>query len=192
MKAPRQWLWWDGVNVVVDPTQPTYVDAGLDFWRVPYRYPDLTPIPPTANNLPAPIPTPRNVEQVRDPIVEVVNPSNDRFRQAVRNTALASLALVTIPENRTGLQTFKDKLMPWPRDETDTVLDEREARIPLDAWNNPILLVPGSGIYDVTVGGVVKPKTDPVRAPDNQPFWASAGPDGDFQKGDDNIYSFEE
>jgi hypothetical protein len=24
-----------------------------------------------------------------------------------------------------------------------------------------------------------------------RPFWASAGPDGDFAKGDDNIYSFE-
>jgi prepilin-type N-terminal cleavage/methylation domain-containing protein len=30
-----------------------------------------------------------------------------------------------------------------------------------------------------------------VSAPDHRPFWASAGPDGDFSRGDDNIYSFE-
>ena len=31
-----------------------------------------------------------------------------------------------------------------------------------------------------------------VTAPGNRPFWASAGPDGDFQTPDDNIYSFEQ
>ncbi|HTW94791.1 MAG TPA: prepilin-type N-terminal cleavage/methylation domain-containing protein [Tepidisphaeraceae bacterium] len=30
-----------------------------------------------------------------------------------------------------------------------------------------------------------------VRSPDGKPFWASAGPDGNFQLGDDNIYSFQ-
>ena len=30
-----------------------------------------------------------------------------------------------------------------------------------------------------------------IRSPDNRPFWASAGPDGDFRTGDDNVYSFE-
>ena len=31
-----------------------------------------------------------------------------------------------------------------------------------------------------------------IRSPDNRPFFASAGPDGDFSKGDDNLYSFEQ
>jgi prepilin-type N-terminal cleavage/methylation domain-containing protein len=31
-----------------------------------------------------------------------------------------------------------------------------------------------------------------VCSPDFTPFWASAGPDGDLSKGDDNIYSFEQ
>ena len=31
-----------------------------------------------------------------------------------------------------------------------------------------------------------------IAAPNNRPFFASAGPDGDFSKGDDNIYSFEQ
>jgi hypothetical protein len=30
-----------------------------------------------------------------------------------------------------------------------------------------------------------------IRSPDNRPFWASAGADGDFRTGDDNMYSFE-
>ncbi|HEV2294386.1 MAG TPA: type II secretion system protein [Tepidisphaeraceae bacterium] len=31
----------------------------------------------------------------------------------------------------------------------------------------------------------------PIRSPDGRPFWASAGPDGDFRRADDNLYSFE-
>lgn len=31
-----------------------------------------------------------------------------------------------------------------------------------------------------------------ITAPNNRPFFASAGPDGDFSKGDDNLYSFEQ
>lgn len=30
-----------------------------------------------------------------------------------------------------------------------------------------------------------------LRSPDRQPFWVSAGPDGNFQTHDDNVYSFE-
>lgn len=72
----------------------------------------------------------------------------------------------------------------------------------LDGWGNPILFVPSGGIYDLTVGDVKRkqqpttltpPSNDgPIKSPDARPFWASAGPDGDFSKGDDNIYSFEQ
>jgi len=30
-----------------------------------------------------------------------------------------------------------------------------------------------------------------IKAPDNRPFFVSAGPDGNFATGDDNVYSFE-
>ena len=60
-----------------------------------------------------------------------------------------------------------------------------------DGWGNPLIFVPGDaglgidrdndGTYDVT-----------VHAPNDRPFWASAGPDGDFTKDDDNLYSFEQ
>ncbi|MDB5296991.1 MAG: hypothetical protein JWO31_2974 [Phycisphaerales bacterium] len=76
-----------------------------------------------------------------------------------------------------------------------------------DAWGNPLILVPSGGLMKVKVNGtdLTTPITstglvrdtgkyptlaeDPARQ--NRPFWASAGPDGNFYEGDDNIYSFE-
>ena len=55
-----------------------------------------------------------------------------------------------------------------------------------DGWGNPIIFVPGQeGLNGLDSGRIVK-------APNNRPFWASAGPDGDFSKADDNLYSFEQ
>jgi prepilin-type N-terminal cleavage/methylation domain-containing protein len=50
----------------------------------------------------------------------------------------------------------------------------------LQAWVNPL---PGGG----TPPSYCQP---PIVAPDSKPFFYSAGPDGDFTAGDDNIYSF--
>jgi prepilin-type N-terminal cleavage/methylation domain-containing protein len=81
----------------------------------------------------------------------------------------------------------------------------------LDAWNNPIIAVPsgglvgvtfeatGNAIHRVTSAGIVQDANNdgdmndtdegpPVNA---RPFFASAGPDGNFTTGDDNVYSFE-
>jgi len=58
----------------------------------------------------------------------------------------------------------------------------------LDGYGNPIILVPTDGIDGVSInGGAVQT----ISAPNRLPFFASAGPDGDFSKGDDNLYSFE-
>jgi hypothetical protein len=64
----------------------------------------------------------------------------------------------------------------------------------LDAWGNPIIFVPSSlGSSPPSATGILV--TGGVRfaqvAPDNRSFFASAGPDGNFATGDDNIYSFE-
>ena len=181
MKAPTEWLWWNAPGAG-SMRKTLAAGSTLDFWRVPER---TTGSPPE----PAPMATIGSV-------VVTTEGANDRTRKAVVNTAIAMTLLTQLPENRNALQSFQDKLMQLPNDPDITTpgYDESLTRIPLDAWGNPIILVPGSGLWGLEVGGVTIPN-DPdraIKAPDNQPFWASAGPDGDFSKGDDNIYSFEE
>jgi len=68
-----------------------------------------------------------------------------------------------------------------------------------DAWENPLLFVPSGGLKDVTLestggtGGTKHVITSSGQAvsPANRAFWASAGPDGNFITGDDNLYSFQ-
>jgi type II secretory pathway pseudopilin PulG len=85
----------------------------------------------------------------------------------------------------------------------------------LDGWHNPIIFVPSTGLRVRKIGS--KSEFDPadkeqtviVTSPEGhtardtasglpyvtragRPFFASAGPDGDFALGDDNIYSFEQ
>lgn len=84
----------------------------------------------------------------------------------------------------------------------------------LDSWGNPILFVPATGLRVRVLNGqstysstdisqtaiIVSPEgqvtaatstAQPMCTKAGRPFFASAGPDGDFSKGDDNIYSFE-
>jgi type II secretory pathway pseudopilin PulG len=84
----------------------------------------------------------------------------------------------------------------------------------LDGWQNPIIFVPGTGLRVRKIGSKSelvpsdKEQTVIVTSPEGKtgrdtatglptvvqvgrPFFASAGPDGDFATGDDNIYSFE-
>ena len=77
-------------------------------------------------------------------------------------------------------------------------LDASKPRLVLDAWHNPIVFVPASGIEVIVkrADGTIGPKL--VRSPDKRPFWASAGPDGMFTDpdgkkavGEDNVYSFD-
>lgn len=134
---------------------------------------------------------------------EVPNTKNVRY---LRCTGAEHMATGTVPGAAfeiEGLETTGPKSLPAP--------------LLLDAWNNPILFVPASGLrvrklngegkLDPTKQGqtfvVVSPEglvTPPnltsntkgrlVRA--GKPFFVSAGPDGDFSTGDDNLYSFEE
>jgi prepilin-type N-terminal cleavage/methylation domain-containing protein len=60
--------------------------------------------------------------------------------------------------------------------------------VPLDAWGNPIIFVMGGVLSGVNAGGQTNTI---VHSPDYHPFFASAGPDGNFSNGDDNMYSFE-
>jgi prepilin-type N-terminal cleavage/methylation domain-containing protein len=59
----------------------------------------------------------------------------------------------------------------------------------LDGFGNPILFVPPGGLTGVNTGNStgITIQSNPS-APTY--FWVSAGADGNFQQGDDNIYSF--
>ena len=98
---------------------------------------------------------------------------------------------------------------PW----YDETAAPRGVPVILDGWGNPIIFVPASGLHirvlngkstynptDVTQNYImISPEgtvtnqytAAPAVTKVGRPFFASAGPDGDFTRGDDNIYSFE-
>jgi prepilin-type N-terminal cleavage/methylation domain-containing protein len=151
-------------------------------------------------------------------ITETATSNGPRYdSDAVLNTQLIMQLLLGTPKNRTMLGQFpQGSLMEKvPAGTTKLILanpaNDRTPTpaIPLDPWGNPIIFVPGAGLCgdattDMWVGGtsisdggkqVVQTPTStqlgPIQSPDARPFWASAGPDGDFRTGDDNVYSFE-
>ena len=63
-----------------------------------------------------------------------------------------------------------------------------EGPVVLDGWYNPIIFVPAGGLTGVTRASAVTT----VTSPDGKAFFASAGPDGKFAAGDDNLYSFDD
>ena len=81
-------------------------------------------------------------------------------------------------------------------------LNGSEAPVLLDGWGNPIIYVPPGGIVVQLKGqptmSLVRstgttsftPGSSPPLKSGDRPFWASAGPDGNFDNGDDNVYSF--
>ena len=86
-----------------------------------------------------------------------------------------------------------------PLPSNDPAIDLPVTPVLLDGWRNPLLFVPSGGLEGVKVGtqtvivtttGQRQKSSDPPNATD-RPFWASAGPDGSFETGDDNLYSFD-
>lgn len=102
---------------------------------------------------------------------------------AVANCQQALARLAAIPKNRQALAGLPSKMIVTNPVNTYTTLPPAIA----DGWTNPILFVPSGGLTGVTVGS----QTVTITSPDHRPFWASAGPDGIFSTGDDNVYSFE-
>lgn len=93
-----------------------------------------------------------------------------------------------IPDNRQQMESFPPKTILQVRN-LPTPLPPNLTPVVVDAWGNPILFVPDGGLSNVKINGTAL--ADPIRSPDRRPFFASAGPDGNFEEGDDNIYSFQ-
>jgi len=111
---------------------------------------------------------------------------------AVGHTQNIMKLLYQVPENRTVMAA-----MPAKQFMKDPSGASYETPIFLDGFKNPIILCPASGLKGVTLNGsavniTVNGIATSIVAKDGQPFFASAGPDGDFAQGDDNVYSFEQ
>ena len=118
---------------------------------------------------------------------------------AEQRTSQVIARLLTFPGNRASY----DRLPAARRLATDAQGAVLNPAIVTDDFNNPILFVPGGGLWEVTKGGLkwgdpppspnssTPPTNPPILSPDNLPFWVSAGPDNRFDLGDDNLYSFE-
>lgn len=136
--------------------------------------------------------------------------STSRYKSdAVKWTQQVMFRLLAIPANKAVLQKLPaERLLRKPGNgpaitpEMQMLSGEIYPPLLLDGWGNPIIFVPWDGLSEVKIGSVVDnrvksnevvtPSTDPDKFTTGRPFWASAGPDGDFSTGDDNIYSFED
>lgn len=131
-----------------------------------------------------------------------------RYRSAgVLRTCDVMYVLMRVPANHTAVQSLPPKLVleAQPGFSPNSIDD---GPVLLDGWGNPIVFVPRGGIYFTsnqagpngitTVAYLVRSTgvlrfsgTNPPMTGNEVPFWASAGEDGDFIQGDDNLYSFE-
>jgi prepilin-type N-terminal cleavage/methylation domain-containing protein len=180
------YVWVNGTQVAPTPGVP------IDVWH------DHDPATAGNNALPAP-------KNVRKDYV-AADPVKARHQSdAVLNTQLVMGLLKAVQNNSKLLaqiptnQIMADSVPAAGRKLLPIAGGPIDPPIVLDPWGNPIVFVPAGGLYDITVGEVLhKIVADagqyngPIKSKDNRPFWVSAGADGDFSLGDDNLYSFEE
>ena len=138
---------------------------------------------------------------------------------AVANTQMVYQFLNRFPSNKQLMTKLPSKQVLGTIGQGDVRGDltgvERVIDPPLvlDAWSNPIVFVGSDGLagvrYEAKKQGDGPPKPQRVTTAgiydlkgsaydtdglpkSRRPFFASAGPDGDFKTGDDNVYSFEQ
>jgi type II secretory pathway pseudopilin PulG len=109
-------------------------------------------------------------------------------------SGLPSEALVDFPDTAPGGSGGSDRIF-HPDDGVEA------QQLLADGWGNPMILVPAGGLGNVffeahgdelhviTSRGVLEPG-EPLPGGIRW-FWASAGADGNFATGDDNVYSFD-
>ena len=195
-------MWYGTTTPPQLATPPTVFDA----WK------DADPTDGTTAPEPDPVYVPAGS-------VESSNPN--RFESAaIRNTQLMMVQLAQAPKNRTAISNLPgNSILKFPTnitpDPTPPFDETKEMGVLLDSWGNPIIFVPTGGLAGLDAAGdgamwiggnqgdagvkqvIANPpagsttQVGPIRSSDGRPFWASAGPDGDFRRADDNIYSFE-
>jgi len=100
-----------------------------------------------------------------------------------------------LPDNAAAIAKLKPSeiagfvIIPTPA--TPPAIPPSYPPVYLDGWGNPIIFAPATGLANVYINVNSSPTFTGINDPNNRFFWASAGPDGDFIRGDDNIYSFQ-
>jgi type II secretory pathway pseudopilin PulG len=152
---------------------------------------------PGASAAPDPIPAPTGN------VSEDANNVQRYTSEAVVRTQAVMGRLIGSPANRSTLaQIPSDRLLKKPSISSVVYLNSPNGvpnpPVLVDAWSNPIIYVPPAGLSGVNVADKANQIITSVGLgktttfmPGATGFWASAGPDGDFTKGDDNLYSFE-
>jgi hypothetical protein len=181
------------------------VPGPLSIWS------DADPIDPgpvsVTNPEPDPFPVPTGI-LAKDAITAATAATAKRYTApAIVNTQRVMGLLQSVPANRSIITNLPaNQLMSEVLPATTAGLLPAAGGTPpnppliVDAWGNPIIFVPAGGLYGMTVGEILRLRAPtsatsfngPITSNDKRPFWASAGADGDFAKGDDNIYSFED
>lgn len=131
---------------------------------------------------------------------------------SVKRTGDVMLVLLRVPANRNIVQSVQSKriLEVPPGGKPSLFTMDNYGAVLLDGWGDPIIFVPRGGIH-VNIKDPANPSGTPneyvVRStgmfpasqlstrpvlPADRPFFASAGQDGDFTLGEDNIYSFQD
>lgn len=193
----------NGTPVLVDATTLAPGQT-IDVWRD--ADPTVPNIPPT-NVVGQPIPAPGDVSAAA-----FTNGQPGRFRStAVHNTQLVMGMMTGVPAVSQMLQRLPANAIATNPNKSGTLNmgsltfvgnNTTALRPPLvvDSWDNPIIFVPAGGLDQVNVAGTTVRITSrgaigagTLTAPTAgaRPFFASAGPDGSFASGDDNLYSFE-
>ncbi len=158
------------------------------------------PVPPGIYAIGSALPNPGDVNpggtnRYQSPVIGSTNSTQGVIAQLMRSPKNKD-AILQIPSKQ--LMGFNESVSP------PTVLSPP---VILDAWNNPIIFVPSGGLtgvklmqgptpgattYTIRSSGVYATGTEPQPpGSKDRPFWASAGQDGNFLLGDDNIYSFQ-
>ena len=152
--------------------------------------------------------------------------SNPSTHNAIYNTGQVMVILMRLPavaQRVAKVPSTKLLTLPAPGGANQLAFSVGDGNLAgpvlLDGWDNPIIFVPAGGLVTKVSGtpdgspvlvrssGTIvldgKPytaKNPPPLKDSDRPFWASAGPDGDFygssltktNGGDDNIYSFQQ
>jgi type II secretory pathway pseudopilin PulG len=148
-------------------------------------------------------------------LIDVTGDMGDRAANSIRYSSNAVMrtqdvmfVLMRIPANRTLVQSVQNKRILEPASGAAPAIDQ--GPVLLDGWGNPIIFVPAGGIH-VNIKDPANPSGPPTdyimrstgmflasqlsshaSLAADRPFFASAGQDGDFSIGEDNVYSFQD